>query len=187
MFSIGSDSLSTIYKRAIRSYIESGISKTEIYDSLKEQVDKQHLRRYLATFLDKRPGKTLRIINRIAGLKLCILVLFGTIGIYDEFDIEVFISLLLLSIIAVKILSYNGAYYLPAIIYCTTAISGIWFITFDEDISLQSKIVLSVILGIVIILLYIVRKSQFKYYNWLTPYKNEDGEYIYENDMLKSS
>lgn len=180
----------------ISKKINSGISKSAIYNEFKGEIKDESLRKILAS----RPSHELKLkfkkTHQILSIIWFLFILLELIGILDlivDFDLKFFISLIISIYITVNIWNFDGRFFLPGIIWFVFAILNSFSelnslykyqyqYLYDSDygVILIFTLVYSLILIVGIYLMYNIRKNVFSYYNWFQPISNPENEILFE-------
>jgi hypothetical protein len=190
MRSTGPDVLSKNIRQEIKQGLKSGNSKQDLLIRFRTDENENQLRRFLAKFPDKRPGTVFKILNIIAYVIWIVLVLGSFLALFETLNLASILTFIVLLLIAIEIIKFNGYIYLPGII-CLILILIQWCFEvvhmtntgeFNEDGIVEITYFIFIILPIAIIIMTIVRKKIFGHFNWFLPSKDKNGYYIFESD-----
>jgi len=193
MIATGEDFLSKQTRKEIKVGLKSGQSKQDMFASFRTDENENHLRRFLAKFPDKQPSTIYKVLNVIVYVIWAIFALAEFAGLFDNLSIKTIVSFLITLFITIELIKLNGNVYLPGIIYFLWALIELYVELLrmirtgeiDEEGSVAAAFIGFSLVVITIILMVIIRKKVFGYYNWFFPYKDEKGQYVFE-DLTKS-
>lgn len=171
--------------------LKAGESKEELYRSYWKDSDDKNLRLFLAAQPSTELKEKYTIQNRIlVGLWIFIFIFetFGTVmEVMENSNTLLFFSLIIPLLILIGLVRFKGTVYLPAIIWLiwNLIVSLFELRNYTEEdwndpyiIGFVAIYLLAVVISI--LLSNIIRNNAFNHYDWFYPYKDVQGNYLYE-------
>jgi len=178
-------------KKEILDRLKNGLDKRTIYHEFQDKMDDAHLRRILASRPSNNTATKFRILHKILSWIWVLFVLSELLGIVNlviNFDVKIFISLVISTYIMIQVWKFNGDVFLPGMIWLVWAvfnsIKELRYLTPPEpdyDFLMTFSIGYIFFISIAILLMYIVRKHVFDYYNWFKPDTDNHDDIVFES------
>ena len=177
-------------KSEITKKIQQGTSKSDLYDQFKDNSEDEALRKILAS----KPSFELRMKFKRTHLFLSIiwgsfilLELFSVLDLIVNFDLKLFISIIVSIYLAVNIWRFDGRFFLPGIIWFTFTIFNVFkeiFNLYEYDPDFDIIFIISASYGIILVLgiylMYDIRKNVFGYFKWFQPELDKNNKSAFE-------
>lgn len=188
MIATGPDLLSKQTRQQIKVGLKSGQSKQDIFASVRTDENESHLRRFLSKFPDKRPQTLYKVLNVIVYVVWAFFALGTFVDIFETLNVKTIASFLVTIFITIELIKFNGSIYLPGIVYLIWGLI-VWYVELirmirtkeiNEEWATEMVFIIFCMIVITIIFMAIIRKKVFGHYNWFVPYKDENGQYIFE-------
>ena len=163
-------------KKIIAQKLTQGNTKTEIYHELKDANQDDSIRKILAARPPINLSPKIKLLQKTLVMVWIIFWLIEFIGAIDSvinFDIKYLISFAISTYVTVQIWKFHGDFYLPAIFWFVWTIfntlkqlSGSNELYFIDNFMIVISVLYLILIISGIILMLIIRKNVFGYYNW---------------------
>jgi hypothetical protein len=179
-------------KSEIIKGLKNGKSKDELYEEYSQTMDDNLLRRALASTPSTELKEKFRTLNKTVCWILILffaLELLGSLESFDNFDLKGLFSLAISAYLIIQLWKFNGDVYLPTIFWLIwgmlNSVKELSRLPKDEP-DYQFLLVFSwcygLILFVVIVMIWVIRKNVFAYYNWFKPALDDSNRIVFQKE-----